>query len=148
MKINRLILTMLLALSSYTALTAEYAVIVNKDNGENVDVRSRFLLQQGSDKWGSGGEVLPFEIDEGGSIKNLLIKKAFLKEILGMSGKSEYDKYWTDQKSAGRTVTPTKVKSFKKILRYVKRESGGIGYAPLKKARKAGVKIIKKFVVN
>ena len=147
MKKFKILLPLFLVLSMASAYAESFAVIVNAGNSEEVNIRERFLLQQGLEKWGSGAEVMPFEIDEAGSIKNLLIKKAFLKSVLSMSGKSEWDQYWTDQKSNGRTVRPTKLKSFKKILRFVKREPGGIGYVPVSMVN-ASVKKVLTFEVN
>ena len=120
-----------------------FSIIVHKDNADSVNVKERFLLAEGSENWDSGAKVVPFMINFGTDLKKLLIVKSFLTKILDMS-KSDYDNYWIDQKSAGRTDRPIDQNSFEDVLRSIKREKGGIGFVPTSLVN-ADVKEVQKF---
>ena len=137
--LNALILLILTSLVK----AESFSVVVHKDNGDEVNIKERFLLAEGSENWSSGSKVVPFMINFGTDLKKLLIVKTFLTKILDMS-KSDYDNYWIDQKSAGRTDRPIDQNTFEDVLRSIKREKGGIGFLPSSLVN-ADVKEVQKF---
>jgi len=141
MKRFLLVLVTMLFLSQ--AFAEEYVVIVNVSNNDT-NAKDHYLLK--APAWNNGANVEPYEIDESGDLKKLLVKKAFLKQILGMSF-NDYNKHWADLKASGNTNRPTKLKTFSSIKRFVQRKKGGIGYVPRSQAG-GDVKIVATFNVQ
>ena len=140
---KKLIAIITLLFLAKVALAEEYAVVVHPSNAD-ANVKDGFLLSL--DSWSNGKKVEPYEIQEAGDLKKLLVKKAFLKEVLGMSI-SDYNKHWADRKAAGKTTKPAPTSSFSGIKRFVSKKEGGIGYIP-KSDADGSVKVVKTFNVN
>ena len=119
----------------------EFAVIVNSANSFSGDAKEYFLLK--ADKWPSGAVVEPYDIDASSDLLLAVSRNAFIKGILGLSSPAAYKEYWIQQKSKGMTRRPQALKSFDDVVKYVKREKGGIGFVPKSKAQ--GVKVLSTF---
>jgi hypothetical protein len=127
------------------AIAETYAVVVNAKNSFSGSGKDFFLLKTGSDKWPGGGGVAAFDLDPGADLSLTIVRAQFYKQFLGMTG-SEYNSYWIQEKSKGRTKKPVSVASFKQMAKNVSREAGGIGFVPESLA--TGLKVLTKFEVK
>lgn len=120
-----------------------FSVIVHKENDVK-DIKSAYLLKD--DSWKNGENVLPIEIDPSGKIKMLIVKRTFIKEVLGMS-MIDYINYWKDRKAAGKGNKPTPNKYFTRIKKIVSQKKGAVGYIPSEEVD-SSVREVAKFEVN
>ena len=145
MKKTMNILTLIMFLWAGLASAAEYAVIIHNKNDFSGNLKNFYLLKQGFREWPSGVDVSPFILKPEGDLKKTLVKVGFLKQILGMSVQ-DFNNHWTSQKSKGNSDKAVPLENFEKILRYVKREEGAIGFVPKNLAK--GVNVVGTFEVD
>lgn len=117
-----LLITLMLTLPAFAE---DFAVVVNGASGDNG--KNAYLLNAAT--WGNGTAVEPFELDNAGGLKNVLVKKAFAKAFLGLS-MADYKAHWSGRKASGKTKMPTLVKDFSAMKRFLSRKAGAIGYLP------------------
>ena len=59
-----------------------FAVIVNKNNSFDGEIRNYYLLKMGFDQWQNGEDVIPFDLNANGNFKKVLARLGFLKFLL------------------------------------------------------------------
>ncbi len=108
----------------------DFSIIVNIENSyDEFDAPDFFLLKRSNTQWPDGFEVLPVIVKSENS-RVAKSREVFLDQILGFQSEASYSKYWIRQKSKGQTRRPKEFSDFRKVLKYVEREEGAIGYIP------------------
>ena len=138
------LLTICIFFCSHSAWSKGFVVIVNEENPIEANISQYFKLRLG--EWPNGEKVEPAEIKVGQDLEKGIIQNAFVTRFLKVQSVAEYREYWIRQKSKGKTKRPVEKKSFRAVLRHVRREAGGVGYIPQKMAEGAsGVRIVGEF---
>lgn len=113
----------------------EFRVIVNAENTTASLTRSdvsKLMLKEAT-RWHDGRAARPVDLDPSSPVR-----EAFSRVVLGRSTKTVVS-YWQRQVFAGQAVPPPTVSSDDKVVAYVRRHPGGIGYVP-KATRLDGVR--------
>lgn len=141
--LNAMLLVMGAAVLVENANAAEYAVIVNAENGYSASqdemknaVRRIYLKQQTN--WPNGIEGAPFSRGEEGA------QSAFNNAILNLSD-TAYSDYWIKMKQTEGTVAPRAVGSTSILVRQIARNKGGFSVVPASQSLPDGVRVLFKF---
>lgn len=120
---------------------SSYAVIVNEKNGygesgEAAKTLIKQLFLKELKNWPDGEKAKPFD-QKGGSDAS----QAFQKGVLGMS-KAQVARHWLNMKNRQGTTPPKSVSSDRKVVKYVAKYKGALGFVKAAAAKKKGVKVL------
>lgn len=138
MKSYKLLIILFLLVGLAVSATAQnYKVVVNSSN--NVSSLSQkqvsdFFLKKTS-QWPNGTTIMPVDLNS-----NVSTRVAFSKGIHGKSV-AQIRAYWQQAVFAGKGTPPTELQTDAKVIDYVRRNSGAIGYVS-RNANTSGVKVL------
>lgn len=102
---------------------AELAVIVHKDNKDEMDANYLQMIFLGKAKgFPSAGKAVPLDLEQGSATREV-----FLKEVAKKT-KSQYSAYWAKIMFTGKGVPPKIVASDKEMIELVSKNPNIIGY--------------------
>jgi ABC-type phosphate transport system substrate-binding protein len=119
------------------AWAGDFVIIVNKDNGNDVNQELAAKAYRGEAKtWAGGGSINAIALPEDNAVR-----VAFDKEVLGKAP-SQTKAMWAALTFSGKAAPPKVVDSESDVVKAVADNKNAIGYVSAKAAG-AGVKIVK-----
>lgn len=131
---------LLLVLISWIPISfAELAVIVHKDNKDDMDANYLQMIFLGKAKgFPTAGKVVALDLEESAAIREV-----FLKEVAKKT-KSQFSAYWAKIMFTGKGVPPKVVGSEKDMIDLVSKNPNIIGYVNTANVT-ADVRVVAKF---
>lgn len=122
-----------------SSASAEIAIIVNKENTDELDANSIKRIFLGKTKgFPSAGRALPLDLPSGTETKD-----AFLSKVVGKS-QSQYDAYWSKLMFTGKGMPPKISASESEVLGLVAKNPNTIGFIDATKVT-ADVRVVATF---
>lgn len=124
------------AVNSKVVYAGNIAIIVNKNNSENIDVNKLTrIFTKDYRIWENGKDIIPVDLKSDNNIY-----EKFYEKVTGKDSKA-IRSYWIQQRITKNIKEPISFETVNKVKEFVQKMDNGIGYIP-KADADASVKVI------